>query len=88
MTFLSLDPCEPFTYVVLCHVIPELMWLLTSSSRGLDSLLWTLEEILLVACAYLVYFPRFIWESGTLVPTVHMTVLKRYLNDLFIYKQY
>jgi hypothetical protein len=27
ITFLSLDPCEPFAYVVLCHVAPELTWL-------------------------------------------------------------
>jgi hypothetical protein len=26
ITFLSLDPCEPFAYVVLCHVVPELTW--------------------------------------------------------------
>jgi hypothetical protein len=27
ITFLSLDRCEPFAYVVLRHVVPELTWL-------------------------------------------------------------
>jgi hypothetical protein len=27
ITFLSLDPCETFAYVVLCHVVPELILL-------------------------------------------------------------
>jgi hypothetical protein len=40
----------------------------------LDSTSWTLEA----AYAYLVLFPRFILGIRNFVPTVHVTVLKRY----------